>query len=58
MMPGMDGWDVCQRLREISSVPIIVLTAKGEEYDKLRGFRLGVDDYVTKLFPLPCWWPG
>ncbi len=50
MMPAMDGWEVCQWLREISSVPIIMLTAKGEEYDKLRGFHLGVDDYVTKPF--------
>jgi two-component system KDP operon response regulator KdpE len=50
MMPGMDGWEVCQRLRDTSSVPIIMLTAKGEEFDKLRGFRLGVDDYVTKPF--------
>jgi len=50
MMPGMDGWEVCQRLRADSSVPIIMLTAKGEEYDKLRGFQLGVDDYVTKPF--------
>jgi two-component system KDP operon response regulator KdpE len=50
MMPAMDGWEVCQRLREISSVPIIMLTAKGEEYDKLRGFHLGIDDYVTKPF--------
>jgi DNA-binding response OmpR family regulator len=50
MMPVMDGWKVCHRLREISSVPIIMLTAKGEEYDKLRGFHLGVDDYVTKPF--------
>ncbi len=50
MMPAMDGWKVCQRLREISSVPIIMLTAKGDEYDKLRGFHLGVDDYVTKPF--------
>ncbi|MGB3713272.1 MAG: response regulator transcription factor [Candidatus Promineifilaceae bacterium] len=50
MMPGMDGWEVCRRLRESSSVPIIMLTAKGEEYDKLRGFHLGVDDYVTKPF--------
>ena len=50
MMPAMDGWEVCRRLREISSVPIIMLTAKGEEYDKLRGFHLGVDDYVTKPF--------
>lgn len=50
MMPGMDGWEACQRLRAKSSVPIIMLTAKGEEFDKLRGFRLGVDDYVTKPF--------
>jgi DNA-binding response OmpR family regulator len=52
MMPGMDGWEVCRRLREKSGVPIIMLTAKGEEIDKLRGFRLGVDDYVTKPFSL------
>lgn len=50
MMPDVDGWEVCQRLRQQSSVPIIMLTAKDEEYDKLRGFRLGVDDYVTKPF--------
>jgi DNA-binding response OmpR family regulator len=50
MMPGMDGWEVCRRLREKSSVPIIMLTAKDEEIDKLHGFRLGVDDYVTKPF--------
>lgn len=50
MMPVMDGWEVCKQLRERSSVPIIMLTAKGEEYDKLRGFHLGVDDYVTKPF--------
>jgi two-component system KDP operon response regulator KdpE len=50
MMPGMDGWEVCRRLRQISTVPIILLTAKEKEFDKLRGFRLGVDDYVTKPF--------
>lgn len=50
MMPGMDGWEACRRLRDVSRVPIIMLTAKGEEIDKLRGFRLGVDDYVTKPF--------
>ncbi len=50
MMPGMDGWTVCERLRARSAVPIILLTAKSEEIDKLRGFRLGVDDYVTKPF--------
>ena len=50
MMPGMDGWEVCRQLRERSPVPIIMLSAKSEEVDKLRGFRLGVDDYVTKPF--------
>jgi len=50
MMPGMDGWEVCGRLRQSSSLPIIMLTAKGGEFDKLRGFHLGVDDYVTKPF--------
>lgn len=50
MMPVMDGWEVCARLREMSDVPIILLTAKSAESDKLRGFRLGVDDYVTKPF--------
>jgi two-component system KDP operon response regulator KdpE len=50
MMPGMDGWQVCQHLREYTDTPIIMLTAKDQELDKLRGFRLGVDDYVTKPF--------
>jgi len=50
MLPGMDGWEVCARLREMSEVPIIMLTAKTTEADTLRGFRLGVDDYVTKPF--------
>src|SRR5574341_2592245 len=50
MMPKMDGWVVCERLREVSDVPVIMLTAKGEERDRLRGFRLGVDDYVVKPF--------
>jgi DNA-binding response OmpR family regulator len=50
MMPGMDGWEVCARLREMSDVPVIMLTAKAAEADKLRGFQIGVDDYVTKPF--------
>ncbi len=52
MMPGMDGWEVCARLRELAETPVILLTAKTSEKDKLRGFRLGVDDYVTKPFSL------
>ncbi len=52
MMPGMDGWEVSARLRELSDTPVIMLTAKSSEADKLRGFRLGVDDYVTKPFSL------
>lgn len=50
MMPRMDGWEACTRLREISKVPVIMLTAKDQESDKLRGFGLGIDDYVTKPF--------
>jgi len=50
MMPGMDGWEICARLREMTQVPIVMVTAKSSEADKLRGFRLGVDDYVTKPF--------
>ncbi len=52
MMPGMDGWEVTARLRELAETPVIMLTAKTGESDKLRGFRLGVDDYVTKPFSL------
>lgn len=50
MMPGMDGWDLAYRIREMAEIPIILLTAKSTEADKLHGFRLGVDDYVTKPF--------
>ncbi len=50
MMPGMDGWEVCSRLHDLSDIPIILLTAKSAEEDKLRGFQLGVDDYLTKPF--------
>jgi two-component system KDP operon response regulator KdpE len=50
MMPGMDGWDVLSRLREMSEVPVIMLTAKGREVDIVRGLGLGADDYITKPF--------
>ncbi|MBP5773204.1 MAG: response regulator transcription factor [Eubacterium sp.] len=50
MMPKMDGWEVCKEIRKISKVPIIMLTAKGEESDELLGFELGVDEYISKPF--------
>lgn len=50
MMPQMDGWEVLKEIRKISSVPIIMLTAKSEESDELTGFKLGANDYVTKPF--------
>ncbi len=50
MMPKMDGWQVCREIRRYSKVPIIMLTAKGDEQDELQGFELGVDEYITKPF--------
>jgi len=50
MIPGIYGWEVCKEIRKSSDVPIIMITAKSEEEDKLTGFELGADDYVTKPF--------
>ena len=50
MMPKIDGWEVCREIRENSKVPIIMLTAKGEERDELNGFSLGADEYISKPF--------
>lgn len=50
MLPKMDGWDVCREIRKTSNVPIIMLSAKGETFDKVLGLELGADDYVTKPF--------
>lgn len=50
MLPSVDGWTVCREIRRTSQVPIIMLTARGEEYDRLFGFDLGVDDYIVKPF--------
>ena len=50
MMPKMDGWQVCREIRNYSKVPIIMLTAKGDEKDELQGFDLGVDEYISKPF--------
>ena len=50
MMPKMDGWQVCREIRKTSQVPIIMITAKGETFDKVLGLELGADDYVVKPF--------
>ena len=50
MLPGLDGWQVCREVRKFSEKPIIMITAKGETFDKVLGFELGADDYVVKPF--------
>lgn len=50
MLPSLDGWAVCRKIRAERSTPIIILTGKGESYDKLKGFELGADDYLVKPF--------
>ena len=50
MLPGMDGWQVCRAVRQTSSIPIIMLSAKDETFDKVLGLELGADDYITKPF--------
>ena len=50
MMPGLNGWEVCRKVRETSTVPVIMLTARSEEFDILTGYENGADDYVTKPF--------
>jgi DNA-binding response OmpR family regulator len=50
MLPGVDGFELCKRIREVKNVPILMVTAKKEEIDKIRGLGLGADDYITKPF--------
>ena len=50
MMPELDGFSACREIRKISAIPIIMLSARGEEYDRINGFELGIDDYVVKPF--------
>ena len=52
MLPVMDGWSVCAKIRETSNVPIIMLTAKGEVFDRIQGLEMGADDYVVKPFEM------
>ena len=51
-MPKMDGWEVCRRIRELSDVPVVILTARVQENERVRGLKLGADDYVVKPFSL------
>lgn len=48
MMPSMDGWELCSRIREVSEIPVIILSAKGQEMDKVRGLATGADEYLVK----------
>lgn len=50
MMPDLDGWEVCKRIRETSQVPVLMLTARGDIKDKVSGFTVGADDYLVKPF--------
>ena len=50
MLPGLDGWQVCREIRKKSDCPIIMLTAKGEVFDRVLGLELGADDYIVKPF--------
>jgi len=50
MMPGLDGFSACREIRKFKNIPVLMLSARGEEYDRLHGFELGVDDYVVKPF--------
>ncbi|MGN0159092.1 MAG: response regulator transcription factor [Brotaphodocola sp.] len=50
MMPGMDGFTACKQIKRIKDTPVLMLSARGEEYDKLLGFEIGIDDYMVKPF--------
>lgn len=52
MMPGMDGFEVCRRVRDVSTIPILLLSARGEEVDRVVGLEMGADDYLTKPFAM------
>ena len=52
-LPGLDGWQIIERFREFSRVPILMVTARGSEADKIRGLKLGADDYITKPLSFP-----
>jgi DNA-binding response OmpR family regulator len=53
MLPNMDGWEVCRRIREMSTVPIVIMTSRNSDEEKIKGLRLGADDYIVKPFNPP-----
>ena len=55
MLPGLDGFAVCRRLRDALDIPILMVTARQEDIDKIRGLGFGADDYIEKPFPPACW---
>ena len=57
MLPDMDGFEVCRRIRKAGNTPVMMLTAKGETFDKVLGLELGADDYMVKPFDAKEWWP-
>ena len=58
MMPRMDGLEVCRRIRKAGNTPVMMLTAKGETFDKVLGLELGADDYMVKPLTPRKWWPA
>lgn len=58
MMPGMDGLELCKKIRRRGDVPVIFVSARSEEVDRVLGLELGGDDYLTKPFSPGNWWPG
>ena len=56
MLPGVDGFSVCHTLRETLDIPILMVTARQEDIDKIKGFGMGADDYITKPFSPAFWW--
>ena len=58
MLPGLDGFQVCRQIREKRNIPILLVSARQEDVDKIRGLGLGADDYIVKPSARENWWPG
>lgn len=58
MLPEVDGFEICREIRNVKNNPVIMVSAKKDDIDKIRGLGLGADDYMTKPFSQVSWWPG